>query len=235
MASTTESANDYVLGRLVLDYFRAFLWPLVVAVVVLVYQEDVRQILSEREVDIFGLKIGDKVEQIESQALAEIADIRALVDAQQASTGNGANPEIAQDIETKLETLERNLSREIAQVQSAQQAQRIPPPGKTAPASAPVRSDRASLAAAAERRGFEALIEHDVTAAIAAFDEARKIWPDYHNVAEIGRALRKWEKRLSDPGNPAWAQFHREILTRYSWGLPADLRDAIRQAAAKAY
>lgn len=53
-------------------------------------------------------------------------------------------------------------------------------------------------------------------AAIAAFDEARSIWPEYHNVAEIGRALRRWQERLADPQGPAWAQLHRQIITRYS-------------------
>lgn len=234
---TSSSENDHALGRLILDYIKAFLWPLVAIVIVLIYQDDVRKILSEREVDIFGLRIGERVEQIESQALAEIEDIRLLVEAQQAETSTAAAPQLAEDINTKLSSLERNLSREIAQVQSEQQALRAPPPQSTRQAVVEAESrqaSRASLAADAERRGFEALVEHDVTAALAAFDEARKIWPDYHNVAEIGRALRKWQERLTDPESPAWPQLHREILTRYSWGLPEDLRTAIRSGAASA-
>lgn len=65
--------------------------------------------------------------------------------------------------------------------------------------------------------------------------EARRIWPEYHNVAEIGRALRKREDRLRDPESPGWQQLYREIITRYSWGLPEDLRKAIRQGATQAY
>jgi len=232
----SDSGNDHALGRLILDYIKAFLWPSVAIVVVLIYQDDVRKILSEREVDIFGLRIGEKVEQIESRALAEIEDIRLLVEAQQAETGAEAAPQLAEDINTKLSSLERNLSREIAQVQSEQQALRAAPPTQRRVSPTPdAESSRAALAAAAERRGFEALVEHDVTAALAAFDEARGIWPDYHNVAEIGRALRKWKDRLADPESPAWPQVFREILTRYSWGLPEDLRAALRGGAAAAY
>ncbi|MGF1593481.1 MAG: hypothetical protein ACFCUW_09390 [Kiloniellaceae bacterium] len=227
--------GNYALGRLVLDYIKAFLWPVVAVVVVLIYQDDVRKIVSERQVDIFGLRIGDKVEQIESQAMAEIEDIRLLLEAQKQTAGDAApDPQLSEDIDAKLSSLERNLSREIAQVQEVQQTvQAAPPSQRTAAVDAS--TSRSGQAAAAERRGFEALIARDYATALAAFDEARRIWPEYHNVAEIGRALRNRRDELADPTSPAWPQLYREILTRYSWGLPDDLRSAIRAEAAAAY
>jgi hypothetical protein len=233
---TDGSGKDYALGRLILDYIKAFMWPAVAVVVVVIYQDDVREILKEREVDIFGLRIGEKVEQIESQAMAEIQDIRLLLEAQQAETAaaDGTDPQLAADIEAKLASLERNLSREISQVQSEQQALRTAPATERTTA-VEAGASRAERAAAAERRGFEAVIERDLDAAIAAFDEARRIWPEYHNVAEIGRALRRWRDRLENPESSAWPQFYREILTRYSWGLPEDLRTEIRAGAAETY
>ena len=240
------SGKDYALGRLVLDYIKAFLWPVVAIIVVLIYQDDVRQILSEREVDIFGLRIGEKVEQIESQAMAEIEDLRLLLEAQQAQmesgvdTGvgagadDGAAPQLREDIATKLDSLESNLSREIAQVQVEQQALQAAPPAQRQ-AAAEAEGSRATRAAAAERAGFEALIDRDIEAAIAAFEVARDIWPDYHNVSEIGRALNRLEDRLADPDSEAWPRLYREIITRYSWGLPEDIRAEIRKGAANAY
>lgn len=232
MADQAGGEKSYALGRLILDYIKAFLWPAVAVIVVVVYQDDVRKILAEREVDIFGLRIGEKVEELESQAMAEIEDIRLLLEAQrQAANSTDAAapaPELSADIDTKLSNLERNLSREIAQVQSVQQA-------PAARAEDQLAARLTPMAAAAERRGFEALAAGDVDAAIAAFDDARGIWPEYHNVAEIGRALRNRRDRLSDPQSPAWAELYRDILTRYSWGLPADLRDAIRAKVARAY
>lgn len=231
--------QDYALGRLVLDYIRAFMWPLVAIVVVVIYQDDVRKILEEREVDIFGLRIGEKVEQIESQAMAEIEDIRLLLEAQQQAAENSGAPapQVAEDLTTKLASLERNLSREIAQVQSEQQAlQASPPSSRQAAIEAESRhSSRATRAAAAERRGFEALLNQDVEAAIAAFEEARDIWPEYHNVAEISRALSKRRDALAALSAEDWAQLYRDILARYSWGLPDDLRTAIRREVAQAY
>lgn len=233
-----DGAKNYALGRLILDYIKAFMWPAVAIIVVLIYQDDVRQILSERQVDIFGLRIGERVEQIESQAMAEIQDIRLLLDAQQQAQRSGSDgtvtPQLNDDIDAKLRSLESNLSREIAQVQSEQQALRSAPAAERQ-ATAEAGGSRASRAAIAERRGFEALIDRDVAAAIAAFDEARGIWPEYHNVAEIGRTLRHQQDALADPGSDAWPRLYREILTRYSWGMPEDLRREIRAGAAAAY
>ncbi len=230
-----ENGKNYALGRLVLDYIKAFMWPLVAIVVVLIYQDDVRKILSEREVDIFGLRIGERVEQIESKALAEIEDIRQLLEARKLAESAGeATPQLSEDIDAKLASLERNLSREITQVQSEQQGVQSVAPNQGAGVVGVVGSP-ATQAAAAERRGFEALIDHNVEAAIAAFDDARDIWPEYHNVAEIGRILRKRQDQLADPSSEAWGQLFREIVTRYSWGVPEDLRAAIRAEAVQAY
>ena len=33
----------------------------------------------------------------------------------------------------------------------------------------------------------------------------------------------------------AWTELYRDILARYSWGLPSDLRPAFRGEAAQAY
>src|SRR3546814_11579894 len=82
-----SSGGNYDLGRLVLDYIKPFLWPVVALAVIGIYQDDVRTILSEREVDIFGLRLGEKVEQIQSRALAEIEDIRLLLEAPNPAAG----------------------------------------------------------------------------------------------------------------------------------------------------
>lgn len=233
-----DDGGSYALGRLILDYIKAFMWPLVAIVVVVIYQDDVRQILAERQVDIFGLRIGEKVEQIESQAMAEIEDLRQLLEAQKAAAAVADNAApvaaVTEDIEAKLSSLERNISREIAQVQDTRQVVQAAPPSERTAAVEAV-SSRSARAAAAERRGFEALLARDAAAAIDAFDEARSIWPEYHNVAELGRSLRNRRDELADPGSAAWTQLYRDILTRYSWGMPDDLRSALRSQVARAY
>ena len=222
-----DESPNYALGRLILEYIRAFLWPVVALVVILVYQDDVRTLLQERQVDIFGLRIGERVEQIESRALAEISDIKALLDEQQSRLSGSGSPEVLADVGAKLSSLERNLSREIASVQAVQSVPAAALPERSVAAVEP--NTRSERAAAAERQGFEALIQRDLGAATRAFEQARTIWPDYHNVAEISRLL------SATRAEPDWPELYRTILTQYSWGLPEDLRPALREGAAQAY
>jgi len=224
-----QQQDDYPLGHLILEYLRVFIWPLVILLVVVVYQEDVRKILSEREVDIFGLRIG-KVVDIEQRARAEIADIRQLLESQRARGGVRSDG-ISQDIETKLNSLEQNLSREIEQIRrSPAPAARVKPERASSSG-----GTRAVRAAAAEQRGFEALLERDLTTAIQAFEEAKAVWPDYHNVAELLALLEERRTNLASGGDKGWRKLYRIILTRYSWGLPEDLRPRLRAEVTAAY
>ncbi len=227
-----DSGGDYAFGRLILDYLKAFLWPVVVIAIVLVYRDDVRQILAEREVDILGVRIGDRIAGIQAQARAEIDDIRILLEAQAEALSVEGGSELVESIDTKLASFERNLSQAIADVQMEQRAMQVASTAqRTREPVAAAAPSRGELAGAAERRGFEALLARDAAAALAAFDEARRIWPEYHNVAEIGRAIRRYGNSLADPRSPAWQQLYREILTQYSWGMPEDLRPRLRAAA----
>ncbi|WP_282610383.1 hypothetical protein [Pelagibius sp. Alg239-R121] len=231
----SEAGDRYALGRLILDYLRTFMWPAIAFAVVILFQDDVRKILESREVELAGVvRIGPQIEQLEKQANEEIADIRALLQAQQAGEGEAA-PEVTEqvtaDIENKLAKLSRNLTREVEQIQ------------RTAPATAQTQAPAPAVAAATrvqkvsgmERRGFEALLERDVGGALQAFGEAFEAWPDYHNVSEIQKLLKKHKSDLSDPGSPAWEMVYRIILADLSWGLPSDLRPEFRKLAAASY
>jgi hypothetical protein len=233
-------SKRYQLGRLILDYLRVLIWPASILAVVAFYQDDVRDILRGREIELAGVfKIGQQVKQIEERAQEEIADIRALLDAQRerdaadAESRGGAEVEpVAADIETKLANLGRNISRSVTQInQAAPQlvqspVQQVEPPGEL----------RRQLAAAdLERAGFRALIDRNVAEAIVNFDGARERYPEYHNVAEIAQYLRERQARLMDPDSPAWADLYRTIISKYSWGLPSDLRPDFRELAKETY
>ena len=230
-----EQRDPYAFGRLILDYLRVFIWPLVILVVIFIYQNDIRKILSEREVDIFGLRIGKQVADIEKRTLAEIDDIRILLEKQRAGESADVN-DISKDIEAKLTSLENNLNREIGRIQQTQEQIEMATQ-KTASDEIGTRptATRLERAAAAERQGFEHLLERDVDGAIGAFGRAYEIWPDYHNVQEILESLEKAKDRLRSRDNSSWNQLYRMILTKYSWGLPKDLRLQFREKTAAAY
>jgi len=225
--------NRYALGRLILDYLRVFIWPAAALSVVLLYQEDVRDILRSREVEFAGVfKIGQQVKQIEERAQEEIADIRALLDAQRSGEGASTAP-VTADIESKLDNLTRNISRDVTQIQQVAPltTQTLPaPPADTAPTS------RAQLSPAdLERAGFQALLERNIGEAIANFDGAFNLYPEFHNVAEIRQYLRERQQALEDRNADAWGDLYRTILAKFSWGLPSDLRPRLRELAKESY
>lgn len=236
--SGTDKGPGFAAGHLILDYIKAFLWPAVIVIAVLVYKDDVWKLLSEREVNIAGfLSLGPKVDDIETRAKAELADLRTLV--QELQKGRGQT-KITADIEAKLKSIERNLGQQIAQVRNVYQ-QSVPltkQPGTyqvAQPQVSRAADMRATKAANAERRGFEALIRRDIGEALKAFDEAYLTWPEYHNVSEIREMLRKRQNRLKPSDVDEWAIVHRRILAQYSWGVPPDLRPAFRTEIKKAY
>lgn len=232
---TSDGRDGYALGRLILDYMRTFMWPVIALFIVVLFQDDVRTILENREVELAGvLRIGPQIEQLEQQANEEIADIRALLQAQQASEGGAASEAaelVSADIENKLAKLSSRLTRGVEQIQltapSALQTQ------QTAPLVA--QETRVQKVSALERRGFSALLDRDVTAALEAFGDAVEAWPDYHNVSEIEKLLIKWEDALSDAQSPQWKEVYRVVLADLSWGMPSDLRPEFRTLAANSY
>lgn len=228
-----EQPDRYALGRLILDYLRMLMWPVIVLVIVLVFADDVRNIVSSREFEVAGvLKIGQRVKQIEDSATEEIADIRALLEQMQADPAID-RAELARDIENKLDNLSGNLSREVAQIQQAAPAAAAPT-AAVEPVVAPAAGDQSS-AAGFERDGFQALIDHDIERAIASFGRARDLYPDYHNVSEIHELLSEQRGSLETPDSPDWQRIYRLIVAQYSWGMPAEFRPAFRKLATESY
>lgn len=84
-----------------------------------------------------------------------------------------------------------------------------------------------------ESKGFSFLLNKDAQAALDAFSHAEKLWPSYHSVAEIKKVLQDNQAALTaapkDPKNEVWVNFYRTLVTKYSWGMPADIKDKLNQ------
>ena len=235
-----EKTSRYALGWLILDYLRVFTWPAIALFVVMFGWNDLMLLLRDREVNLFGVAIGQKVEGVQRRAEGELEDIAFLISQLEerldtiengTETGSASNnrpgtPEartLTQQIETKIDNLRGNLAREVEQVQMAAPPvqQSLPPPVSTTP------SKREKRVAALERNGFEAMLARDYATALAAFTKAREIWPDYHNVAEMQQLL---AARRDDPPQTDgdWLSLFEMALIKFSWGMPDDIRAAMR-------
>jgi hypothetical protein len=247
-----EGGQRYELGRLILDYLRTFMWPIVIVAFALFYFKDVVELIKGREVKVLGVEIGPAVAQLQETTEQELTDLQALVadlranyrrELEAANTrgeveGAVAAPvseetqEAAQAVETKLSSLRANLDREaqalreVAVQQALPQQTALPPgPVQITPLQPAARADEA---AAFEQAGFEAILDRRLDDAIAAFEQAREAWPDYHKVAEIAAYLARAKATEAPLDAATWAAVDRTILTKYSWGMPANLRDAFR-------
>jgi hypothetical protein len=250
-----DGGQRYELGRLVLKYLRTFMWPLVVVAFGIFYWDDLQELVRGREVNIFGVEIGPAVAQLQERTEQELVDLQALVADLKASYRReleaalaGQRPsststeapvseqtrEAAQAVEAKLSSLRANLGREAQALREVTVQQALPqqpaPPGDALqpapPANAP--SAPGEEAAAFERAGFQAILDRRLDDAIAAFESAREVWPDYHNVAEIADYLTQVKATARPLDDAGWAGIDRTILSRYSWGMPAELRDSFR-------
>ena len=83
-----------------------------------------------------------------------------------------------------------------------------------------------------ERQGFEYILSNNIDGAIRAFAKAEKIWPTYHNVSEIRDLLESKRPSLGAASETerdrVWQEIYGEILSKYSWGMPSDVRTQIR-------
>ncbi len=84
-----------------------------------------------------------------------------------------------------------------------------------------------ALAAQKEREGFEKLIAGDYDGAAQAFQAAEDASHGYHSVYELARLVRSKRADLDDPAKRK--EVFRTIVTKHSFGAPADLINKLRE------
>ena len=189
--------------QLILEYIKVLMWPLIVVLGFGFYSEQFFQIIQSREVEVFGLKIGNQVDEIASSYKAELDALKTEM-----STSGDTS------MLKRVESIEVNLERELARIKHSAVVEVSP--GVTA------RQQRVRLL---EHEGFMAMIDEDLDGAITAFSAASAAWPDYHNVAEIEGLLIKNRPQLAVGDNSAaWQALFQQVLNEYAWGMPADIR-----------
>ncbi len=198
------------LAKLILEYVKVLLWPLVLILVLLFYGDQVVNILETRNVDAFGLKIGGDLDSLADNYEQEIQDLKKQI-AELESDNKG-------DLITKLDRISGNVKQEINLMRT-----KITSPDDSLVA------DKKQQAIKAERQGFEAIVKGDINAALAHFATAKELWPTYHNVSEIHRLLTNNARRLNTPEQ--WARVCSTILENYSWGIPRDIRPLMEKKA----
>jgi hypothetical protein len=84
-----------------------------------------------------------------------------------------------------------------------------------------------------EKQGFEALLNRDFSGAEQALSQAVRLWPEYHNVAEVRKLLLSNQAKLKAGDDQAWKEIYAAIIGRYSWGLSPIYLTRVREALKK--
>jgi len=200
-------------AKLLLEYIKVFMWPLVLLLVLVLYSDEVLKIISTREVDAFGLKIGGTLDDLAMNYEAEIASLKAQIE--QLQSGNeGEKTELI----TRLSSISGNVRQDLSVLRNKIESPDTPVPSNK------------EIAMEAERQGFQALQDKNLPRAIEQFAIAKERWPNYHNVEEIYALLRRSVSTVDTPTE--WNQLYRSILSDYSWGMPQDVRTSWSQSIA---
>ncbi|MBX6323895.1 MAG: hypothetical protein IRY94_18925, partial [Rhodospirillaceae bacterium] len=241
----------YDIARLVLDTIRALVWPAVILFLLVSYRSEIATTLTSSDIEVAGFKLTRRVETLTSNLDIEVPGIIAELDAAIRPQLPADGAARLQEIERRIAALARNVGQDLAALPAAvaptpaaaapaapaaEPAAPAPPPGAVAPTQALSRATQAVPAEAStvqgwEAAGFRALLLRDAGKAAAAFARAYALWPDYHNVDELHRLLEDRKAALAPDAEAAWVQLYRLVLDRYSWGMPADVREAMRRQA----
>lgn len=103
----------------------------------------------------------------------------------------------------------------------------------SAPAAIPTAGETRDDASSWEAKGFSFLLNKDAQAALDAFTHAEKLWPSFHSVSEIRKLLQDNQAALiaapKEGTSEVWVNFYRTLVTKYSWGMPADIKEKLGQ------
>lgn len=88
-------------------------------------------------------------------------------------------------------------------------------------------SMQVSAAKDEERKGFENIVKGDFSAALSNFSNAEELYPGYHNVFEISKALKSAlaDNKLDEAEKQTL--FH-NIAGKWAWGVPSDVMQQIK-------
>ena len=82
-----------------------------------------------------------------------------------------------------------------------------------------------------EIEGFKNLMDENFSASLENFEEAYRIYPEYHNVQEIYNLLRSSINELQDPSSRDQKKMnvYRDVVEKYSWGIPNNIKEAMQK------
>lgn len=187
------------------EYIKVVFWPVFAIFLLFFFKDELTTIVKDREVSFGGVKIGQKVKDVNKNVQVELADIHQMTNELEAAVKHDPNASrISIEIGKKLKALSANLNKDISQLDEAKVGKGLKIDSRNE-----IDGSR-TQAKLWEQKGFEYIIAKDIDKAIEAFAKAETNWPEYHNVSEIHKALVERRQELvgsqSGSNDDAWRQ-----------------------------
>lgn len=198
------------LAKLVLEYIKVLMWPLVLSAALYLYSDEVMNIIKTREFEAFGVKIGGTLETIAENYESEIIALKEQIS--QLESGDDSQ---TANLIYRLDNISSNVQQDL----TALRTQVVDPADQV--------TQNKQAAIKAETAGFEAIKNRDVKTAIEQFAIAKDKWPKYHNVEEILALLQRNQNNLTTA--QSWQRLYQTLLQNYSWGMPQAVRSDLLQ------
>ncbi len=222
-----------------LELIKVLIWPVILVIGAFWLGPDFRDIIKERNIKIGGVfEVGDRVSNLQNSFQDELLNQKDLLNKILNSAGDATQVKaIAEQGISSLENAQKGVKKEFHSIQQNLPDTQVLTSLPLATAPTPANANAAEILSATaspqsapewESYGFKMLLERKVEPAVDAFTRAEKLWPDYHNVAEIRQLLLKNKHWLASATDAQWRDFCNQLVEQYSWGMPSQLRQALQ-------
>ncbi len=229
--------------KIALDYVRTLIWPLIVIGVLLLFQDDIRGMLSRGvELEVLGVTIkGASGEQL-AELHAKEQRLRDAIDKLQGQLQEQAR--VNDELTARLQRLGEPRGADTAATPGPGSADAGAETARAVAYSRDLQQDiqrdlsaaqmilggsRAKSASAHEREGFEQILAGRWSQALDSFRAAYLAYPELHNVDEIQGLLARNLDALQAGDLRVEQAVLGRIVERYSWGAPPGVVDALRE------
>jgi len=210
-------------AEFILEVIKLLLWPTLIVIAVMWLQDDVMDLLKSRTWKIGIIEVGNKIENLENTVQGElILQKDYLIKILNNSSDSTKVREYVHLAMGSIENAQSGVKKDIQSIQET-----IPERRESQLVSQQTMEEKPKTAKRWEYLGFNNLVEKEIDNAIEAFTESEKLWPNYHNVSEIRLLLVEKREILKAKDSPEWRALYNEILEKYSWGMPSDIRQKL--------
>ncbi len=210
-------------AEFILEVIKLLLWPTLIVIAVMWLQDDVMDLLKSRTWKIGIIEVGNKIENLENTVQGElILQKDYLIKILNNSSDSTKVREYVHLAMGSIENAQSGVKKDIQSIQET-----IPERRESQLVSQQTMEEKPKTAKRWEYLGFNNLVEMEIDDAIEAFTESEKLWPNYHNVSEIRLLLVEKREILKAKDSPEWRALYNEILEKYSWGMPSDIRQKL--------